>query len=478
MNRYGRFAVRWNVNASRIVSRWRLGVAALAALVALAAAAVVLLAPTGTTARAFHVKLLSQGRPVTTSSVESPELTGDRAVDGDTRTRWASAAGHGTEWIAVDLGRPVAVDRAVLMWDNAYARGYLLEISDDTRNWRQLYATDTGDGQTDDLTVKGFGRYVRVFGTERATGRGYSLWELRLYGHPDPGGTPSVSALPSLGASPTVAGSPGTSPAQVPGGAPGTTGTPPAPPDGWRLTWSDEFTGSAGTPPDPAKWTYDLGGEPRWGNQEWEYYTDRPENASLDGEGSLAITARRETLPGMAGCRYGSCDITSARLKTLGRFAQRYGRFEARIRIPGGAGMWPAFWMMGDDIDGVGWPYCGEIDVMEIVERSPGTVDGTIHGPGFAGSGLGGTRTLPGGARFADAFHTFAIEWSPESVTWLLDGAPYLTVSKAQAPTWVYDHPFFILLNLAVGGQLPGSPAASTVFPARMLVDYVRVYQR
>ncbi len=180
----------------------------------------------------------------------------------------------------------------------------------------------------------------------------------------------------------------------------------------------------------------------------------------------------------MANCRYGTCDITSARLTTLGRFAQRYGRFEARIWIPGGAGMWPAFWMMGDDVDTVGWPDCGEIDVMEIVERWPGTVEGTIHGPRFPGSGIGGTKALPGGARFADGFHTFAIEWSPGSITWLLDGTPYLTTSKSQAPTWTYDHPFFLLLNLAVGGQMPGPPTASTVFPSRMLVDYVRVYQR
>jgi beta-glucanase (GH16 family) len=244
------------------------------------------------------------------------------------------------------------------------------------------------------------------------------------------------------------------------------------------MTWSDEFDGAAGARPDPKKWTYDLGGEPQWGNQEWQYYTDRPENASLDGNGSLAITARKEKLPGMANCPSGTCDITSARLKTLGKFTQRYGRFEARVRIPGGAGMWPAFWLMGDDIDTVSWPACGEIDVMEIVEREPGTVEGTIHGPKFPASGIGASKTLPGGARFSDAFHTFGIEWTPTSITWLLDGAPYATKTKAQTPSWVYDHPFFMLLNLAVGGEMPGPPNASTAFPSRMLVDYVRVYQR
>jgi beta-glucanase (GH16 family) len=419
---------------------------------------------------------------VTTSSVESAELSGDRAVDGNTRTRWASAEGHDPEWISVDLGRSVRVTRAVLTWEKAYARGYLLEVSDDARNWRQLYATDRGDGRTDDLRVKGTGRYVRVYGTKRATGWGYSLWEFQVYGRPNAGGAPSGSASPTRSASPAPGGSPSTSPSSgagdVPGPSPTGTTTAAPGPGGWRLTWSDEFTGAAGTRPDPSKWTYDLGGEPQWGNQEWEYYTDRPENASLDGQGSLAITARRETLPGMANCRYGSCDITSARLTTLGRFAQRYGRFEARIKIPGGAGMWPAFWMMGNDVDTASWPDCGEIDVMEIVERWSGTVEGTIHGPQFPDSGIGGSATLPGGARFADAFHTFAVEWSPDSVTWLLDGTPYATKSKSQSPTWVFDHPFFMLLNLAVGGEMPGSPTASTVFPSRMLVDYVRVYQR
>ncbi len=156
------------------VSRWRIAIAALAVL-AIAASAFVILHDK--TAGASDVELLSQGRAVTTSSVESTKLTGERAVDGDTRTRWASAAGHDPEWISVDVGSSVTVTRLVLTWEKAYARGYLVEVSDDARNWRQVYATDRGDGHTDDLSVKGSGRYLRVYGIKRATGWGYSLWE-------------------------------------------------------------------------------------------------------------------------------------------------------------------------------------------------------------------------------------------------------------------------------------------------------------
>ncbi|GAA3443122.1 glycoside hydrolase family 16 protein [Planomonospora venezuelensis] len=249
----------------------------------------------------------------------------------------------------------------------------------------------------------------------------------------------------------------------------------------WKLSWHDEFDGRKGARPSGSRWVHDLGGEPRWGNQEWQYYTDRAKNASLDGRGRLAVTARRERLPGMAGCLYGTCDITSARITTRGRFSQAYGRFEARIKVPAGQGVWPAFWMMGDDADRVGWPHNGEIDVMEVIGRHPGTVFGGMHGPGFPFSGVGGRAVLPGGARFADDFHVFAVEWSPGKVTWLLDGRPYFTARRSglQAGSrWVFDHPFHLLLNVAVGGTWPGPPGARTRFPATMLVDYVRVYTR
>lgn len=242
---------------------------------------------------------------------------------------------------------------------------------------------------------------------------------------------------------------------------------------GWTLVWSDEFDGAANTPPDATKWVHETGGN-GFGNNELEYYTDRTDNAALDGNGSLVITARAEAFMGR--------NYTSARLKTQGQFDHTYGRFEARIRIPEGQGMWPAFWMLGNDIGTAGWPTCGEIDVMENIGREPTIVHGTIHGPGYSGAnGLGAPYSLPQNARFADDYHVYAVEWETAAVRFYVDGALYETRTPADLPQgtkWVYDHPFFILLNVAVGGQWPGNPDGTTVFPQKMLVDYVRVYDK
>ena len=247
----------------------------------------------------------------------------------------------------------------------------------------------------------------------------------------------------------------------------------------WALVWSDEFEGPAGTAFDRAKWVADTGGQ-GWGNQERQYYTTRPENVSLDGAGHLAITARAETDPSRQ-CWYGQCGFTSARLKTKGLFETTYGRIEARIRVPRGQGIWPAFWMLGADIDQAGWPECGEIDVMENIGREPSIVHGTIHGPGYSGAnGIGGSFTIRGAA-LADDYHVFAVEWMPGEIRWFLDDTEYRRTTPANLPQgarWVFDHPFFMLLNVAVGGAWPGDPDASTVFPQQMLIDYVRVYRR
>ena len=185
------------------------------------------------------------------------------------------------------------------------------------------------------------------------------------------------------------------------------------------LTWADDFDGPAGSAPNGARWRHDIGGS-GWGNQELEYYTDSTRNAALDGNGHLVITARKEN-PGGFGCWYGSCQYTSARLLTAGTFSQQYGRFEARIQIPRGQGMWPAFWMLGDNIGSVGWPNSGEIDVMENIGREPATIHGTLHGPGYSGgAGLSGGFTLGGGA-FADGFHTFAVDWDPTGISFSVD---------------------------------------------------------
>ena len=250
---------------------------------------------------------------------------------------------------------------------------------------------------------------------------------------------------------------------------------PPAVP-GWQLVWSEEFNAADGSAPDPSKWTLETGGG-GWGNQELEYYTSRLQNAQIQN-GSLVITALQETYTGPDGV---TRNYTSARLKTQNHFSQAYGRFEARIQVPFGQGLWPAFWMLGDNIDQVGWPDCGEIDIMENIGKEPAIAHGTIHGPGYSGAaGITAAFTLPSG-RFADGFHNFAVEWEPNVIRFYVDGQLYATRTPADLPAgskWVYDHPFFILLNVAVGGSFPGSPDSTTTFPQTMRVDYVRVYRR
>jgi len=244
----------------------------------------------------------------------------------------------------------------------------------------------------------------------------------------------------------------------------------------WKLVWSDEFNGSNGSTVDSSKWVSETGGG-GWGNNELEYYTNRIQNA-WQQDGNLLIKVLQEKYKGADGV---SRNFTSARLKTLGKFSQTYGRFEARMKIPRGQGIWPAFWMLGNDIEKPGWPDCGEIDIMENIGKEPALVHGTIHGPGYSGAGgIGSSFALPGNSTFADDFHLYAVEWEPKAIRFYVDDHLYATRTPADLPKgtkWVYDHPFFLLLNVAVGGDWPGNPDASSVFPQTMLVDYVRVYQ-
>jgi uncharacterized protein (TIGR03437 family) len=241
----------------------------------------------------------------------------------------------------------------------------------------------------------------------------------------------------------------------------------------WTLTWSDEFDGGS---LDSSKWGYDLGGN-GWGNNEAETYTNRTVNLTVEN-GNLIIHALKEAYTGSDGVPK---PYTSARIKTLGKFSQAYGRFEARIKIPYGQGIWPAFWMLGDDINTKGWPESGEIDIMENIGKEPNIVHGTLHGPGYSGAnGIGGPYSLPGGARFADDFHVYAVQWDTDGAHWFVDNQEYFQVYKTSIPQgskWVFDHPFHILLNVAVGGNWPGSPDDTTSFPQVMQVDYVRVYK-
>jgi beta-glucanase (GH16 family) len=243
------------------------------------------------------------------------------------------------------------------------------------------------------------------------------------------------------------------------------------------LVWADDFNGPAGSAPDASKWGHETGGG-GFGNNELEYYTTSTSNAALDGNGHLVITARKEN-PAGYGCWYGSCTYTSARLNTAGKFTQQYGHVEARIQLPRGQGIWPAFWALGSNIGTVGWPNSGEIDIMENIGSQPSVNHGSLHGPGYSGCcPLTGTYTLPNGQAFADGFHTFAVDWSPNQVSFSVDGNVYerQTSADTNGNPWAFNHPFYLLLNVAVGGNFPGPPNSSTSFPQQMIVDYVHVY--
>jgi beta-glucanase (GH16 family) len=247
---------------------------------------------------------------------------------------------------------------------------------------------------------------------------------------------------------------------------------PPPPSSSYVLSWSDDFSGANGSSPDSSKWVMETGGG-GWGNNELETYTSRPENAKIQ-DGNLVITAIQENFTGTDGI---SRPYTSARMKTAGKFDQKYGRFEARIKMPAGQGIWPAFWMLGTNIDSVPWPSCGEIDIMENLGKEPATVHGSLHASGFDSTASYSLNT----GKFADDFHVFAIEWEPAAIRFYVDGNLYDTRTPANVPagkTWAFDHPFFILLNVAVGGNWPGSPDATSTFPQNMLVDYVKVYSK
>jgi beta-glucanase (GH16 family) len=251
----------------------------------------------------------------------------------------------------------------------------------------------------------------------------------------------------------------------------GDDGTPSADRPGWRLTWQDEFDGPANSKPDGSRWRHDVGGN-GFGNGQLEFNTDRAENASHDGDGNLVITARQENFQGN--------EYTSARITTNGTFSQAYGRFEARMRLPSGQGIWPAFWMLGTDIGDVGWPQCGEIDIMENIGRERARMYGTLHGPGYSGGeSIGATYDLPSGQTFDGGFHTFAVEWEENVVRWYVDDNLFQTRTPPDVPgEWVYDHDHFLILNLAIGGNFPGYPDGTATFPQTLVVDYVRVYEK
>lgn len=244
------------------------------------------------------------------------------------------------------------------------------------------------------------------------------------------------------------------------------------------LVMSEEFDVNGA--PNPDLWSYNIGtGNNGWGNNEKQYYTDRPQNIIVEN-GNLKITARRELYLGSA--------FTSARILTKGKLEQKYGRIEARIKLPLGQGLWPAFWMLGSNIQtGVenpdnsstlAWPACGEIDIMEYLGNSPTKIFGTVHGPGYSGGESISKNFFLSNSRFDTDFHVFGIEWDENKINFYVDDFLYHSVTPSDVPgDWVFNQPFYLILNIAVGGNLPGSPNAETPFPQSMLVDYIRIYE-
>ena len=235
-----------------------------------------------------------------------------------------------------------------------------------------------------------------------------------------------------------------------------------------KLVKADEFE-IAGAP-NPSMWTYDIGtGQNGWGNNELQYYTDRPENVVVE-DGVLKITARKEAFMGSS--------YTSARIKTLGLFEQTYGRFEARIQLPWGQGIWPAFWLLGANCEEVDWPQCGEIDIMEYRGQEPTVIHGSVHGPGYSAGKAVTKRFELKNDRFDTGFHIFGIEWGPDYINYYVDNVLYNQITPDDVSgEWVFNHPFYIILNVAVGGSFVGPPGSQTIFPQTMLVDYVRIYE-
>jgi beta-glucanase (GH16 family) len=397
--------------------------------------------------------LLSYRKPGAASSDQDDVNCGKcvpaSAFDFDPATRWATSSSTGwvdPGWISVDLGATATVSKVVLQWDPAYATAYKLQISNDNANWQDIYSTTTGKGFKETLTVSGTGRYVRMYGTARSSTYGYSLWEFQVYGT---GGSPI--APPAVPANPTF---------------PAT-----------NLVWQDEFDTPAGSTPDAAKWTPEVGPGV---NNELQYYTNNA-NAKMDGAGHLVIQARREVTAGSA-CPGGPCQYTSGRLNTYGKYSLTYGHVEARIKVTGTQGLWPAFWMLGSNFfdSKTPWPNSGEIDIMEHVGKVPNSTYSTLHAPAYFGAGgFGSPFDL--GSDVSAGFHVFGVDWDSTHMTFTVDNTKFFTVDRANLEAtrgpWVFDHPFFIILNNAVGGDWPGAPDATTVLPQDMVIDYVRVYK-
>ena len=255
---------------------------------------------------------------------------------------------------------------------------------------------------------------------------------------------------------------------------------PPPPANPWTLVWADEFDSTAGTGVNTAYWRHDTAdgcasGNCGWGNNEREYYRTSPDNIAQTGDGYLAIVARVNTDTTLS-CYYGRCLYTSAKITTRDKVSILPGRVEARVKLATGQGLWPAFWLLGENIGRVGWPACGELDILENKGSQPTLTSSAVHGPGYSGN----TPFVHTQSNAATDFHVYAVEWDAQSIRYYIDTQLHYTVSRAavqQRGAWVFDQAFFVILNQAVGGNFDGHPQSDAIFPATMLIDYVRVYR-
>lgn len=368
----------------------------------------------------------------TASSQESPAYAASMAIDGSFSTRWSSAFAD-DQWLQLDLGQIRSFYGLEIYWQTAYADRYNIEVSNDESNWTRVHTDNNGDGGYDNFD---FGlqsaQYIRINCVRRATSWGNSIWEVFVKTDDDC-----------------------------------------TPPGEWTLLWSDEFDG---TDVNTDNWEFQIGnGCPDlcwWGNNELQYYTSRPINVRIS-DGNLIIEAHEES--------YAGHDYTSARLRTYQKNEFIYGKFEARIKLPRGQGMWPAFWMLPTDWVYGGWAASGEIDIMES-KNIPTTIHGTIHYGGEWPNNTSSGGTYSDGTDFSEGFHVYTLEWEPFEMRWYVDGILYSTKTSWWSSGGSYPAPFdqrfHFLLNIAVGGNFPGPPDGSTVFPQQMLVDYVRVYHK
>lgn len=363
----------------------------------------------------------------TASSQENGSLIPSNAIDGSMSSRWSSSF-FDNQWIQVDYGVSRTGYGVTIYWENAYAREYSITVSENGANWTTVFYTAVSDGGTDDINfpLQSF-RYLRVNCIDRVTQYGSSIYEIVLKSDDDCHEPPTTR----------------------------------------QLVWSDEFTGPSIS---TANWNWETGGG-GWGNNEWEYYTNSTENSYIQ-DGSLIIVARKDHL---------GHDYTSARMTTKNKRYFKYGRMEARLKLPAlTQGIWPAFWMMPQSSVYGGWAASGEIDIMEAINQ-PFTVYGTIHYGGSWPNHKNSGGSYGDGRDFSADYHIYAIEWEPTRIRWYIDDILYVTKTSWYTDGYPFpapfDQPFYFILNVAVGGEWPKYPDETTIFPQYMYIDYIRVYQ-